>query len=293
MQSISKLLTSFVFILTVGIIAIIPFRRLYLISDFFAWVLRKIFKYRRNVIIQNISQSDLDLNKKGKEALISGFYRNLSDIILEGIKSFSMSMTSVLKRHKVLNPDILDPYFHKNQSLILATGHLSNWEWGSLSAGLYTHYQVIAFYSPLRNKQVDKILRWSRSRFGTHLNPTKGTTLTFQNNKTHPTPFIMAADQSPSRNASAHWVHFLGRPTAFLHGPEKHARNNNYPVVFAEIERVKRGFYELTLSVLAEKPQELEKGEVTRRYAETIEACIRKNPADWLWSHRRWKHKPA
>lgn len=293
MQSISKLLTSFVFILSVGIIAIIPFRGLYIISDFFAWVLRKIFKYRRNVIIQNISQSDLDLNKREKEALISQFYRNLADIILEGIKSFSMSMTSVLKRHKVLNPEILDPYFRKNQSLVLVTGHLGNWEWGSLSAGLYTNYQVIAFYSSLRNKQIDKILRWSRSRFGTILAPTNGTTQTFKENQQQPTLFIMAADQSPSKVASAHWVNFLGRPTAFLHGPEKHARNNNYPVVFAEIERVKRGFYELTLSVLAEKPEALEKGEITRRYAGTIETCIRKNPANWLWSHRRWKHKPA
>ncbi|MGM0377465.1 MAG: lysophospholipid acyltransferase family protein [Bacteroidota bacterium] len=292
MQNISRLLTSFVFLLTVGLIAITPFRGLYMVSDFFAWVLRKILKYRQTVILQNISRSNLELTESEKKVLISGFYRNLSDIILEGMKSFSMSMTSVLRRHKVQNPEILDPYFQNNQSLILVTGHLGNWEWGSLSAGLYTDYQIIAFYSPLRNKQIDKILRWSRSRFGTILTPTKGTTQTFQDYQDQPTLFIMAADQSPARVASAHWVPFLGRPTAFLHGPEKHARNNNYPVVFAEIERVKRGYYELTLSILAEKPSELPEGEVTRRYAKKMETSIRKHPANWLWSHRRWKHKP-
>jgi len=292
MQTISRLLSSFFFLLTVGLIAIIPFRCLYVISDFFAWVLRKILKYRQKVILQNIDQSDLKLNESEKNAFLSNFYRNLSDIILEGMKSFSMSMTSVLKRHKVLNPEILDPYFRYDQSLILATGHLGNWEWGSLSAGLYTDHQIIAFYSPLRNKQIDKILRWSRSRFGTILAPTKGTTQTFQDFKNQPTLFIMAADQSPTKKASKHWVQFMGRPTAFLPGPEKHARNNNYPVVFAEIERIKRGYYELTLSILAENPSELDDEEITRRYARKMETCIRKNPANWLWSHKRWKHQP-
>ena len=265
MQIIFRLLSSFVFLLTVGLIAITPFRFLYMVSDFFAWILRRLFKYRQNVILQNIAQSDLQLNEK--KLVVSHFYRNLSDIILEGMKSFSMSMTSIGKRHKVLNPEILDPYFQKNQSLILVTGHLGNWEWGSLSAGLYTDYQIIAFYSPLRNKQIDKILRWSRSRFGTILAPTKGTSQTFQNYKNQPTLFIMAADQNPAKVASAHCVQFLGRPTAFLHGPEKHARNNNYPVVFADIERVKRVYDELTLSILAENPSELPVGEITRRYA--------------------------
>ena len=293
MQTISRYLAGFVFLLTAGLIAIIPFRGLYMISDFFAWALQRVVKYRRKVILQNIEQSNLDIDNREKEVIISRFYRNLSDIILEGMKSFSMSMTSVMRRHKVLNPEILDPFFRNNQSVILVTGHLGNWEWGSLSAGLYTDYQIIAFYSPLRNKQIDKILRWSRSRFGTILTPTKGTTRTFEENKDQPTLFIMAADQSPSRVSSAYWFNFLGRPTAFLHGPEKHARNNDSPVIFAEIERVKRGYYELTLSVLAEKPSELDAGEITSRYAQKMEGCIRKHPSDWLWSHRRWKHKPG
>ncbi|MFO8002163.1 MAG: lysophospholipid acyltransferase family protein [Marinilabilia sp.] len=292
MKTISTFLTSYIFLLTVGITAIIPFRCLYVVSGFFAWILQKVLKYRQNVIEQNISNSDLELNEDEKREVISHFYLNLSDIILEGVKSFSMSLTTVFERHKIRNPEILDPYFQNNQSLILVTGHLGNWEWGSLSAGLYTDQQIIAFYSPLRNKKIDKILRKSRSRFGTILTPTKGTTQTFRENQKQPTLFVMAADQSPARVESAHWVQFLGRPTAFLHGPEKHARNNGYPVVFAEIERVKRGYYELTLSILAENPSELPEGAITRRYAKKLEDCIRKHPSDWLWSHRRWKHKP-
>ena len=84
-------------------------------------------------------------------------------------------------------------------------------------------------------------------------------------------------------------LHSRLHQAAFLHGPEKHARINDYPVVFVAIKRVKRGYYEITLSVLADDPRQLAEGEITRRYAQNMEKMIREYPADWLWSHKRWK----
>ena len=99
----------------------------------------------------------------------------------------------------------------------------------------------------------------------------------------------MAADQSPSNASKSYWVTFLGRETAFLHGPEKYARMHNYPVVYVDVKRVKRGYYTLDVVELAENPASLPEGEVTLRYAKKLEEAIRKNPGSWLWSHKRWK----
>ncbi len=101
----------------------------------------------------------------------------------------------------------------------------------------------------------------------------------------------MAADQRPTKLEFAHWIDFLGRKTAFLHGPEKHGRINDYPIIFTDIDRVKRGYYEMTLSILAENPDEIPDGEITVRYASELEKIIRKQPEKWLWSHKRWKHQ--
>jgi KDO2-lipid IV(A) lauroyltransferase len=293
-KKITDFFSAFVFLLFVGLVALIPFRALYALSNFIARILQKVIKYRQRVIHNNIFKAELDITEENKEKLINKFYKNLADIILEGLKSFTMSKASVRKRHKVLNPEIITHYYRNAQSVILVTGHTANWEWGTLSGGVFSDYNnIVAFYSPLKNNRIDKILRWSRSRFGTLLTPTKGTTLTFEKYRNHPAMFIMAADQSPLRVKSAHWIQFLGRPTAFLNGPGKHAHHNNYPVIFAEIVRVKRGYYELTLSVLANNSAEIGSEEITRRYAEKLESLIRRNPSDWLWSHRRWKHKPA
>jgi len=63
----------------------------------------------------------------------------------------------------------------------------------------------------------------------------------------------------------------------------------NLPVFYIDIQRVKRGFYEVKLSLLSDEPRELSEGEITRKYAQKLEEIIIKKPQDWLWSHRRWK----
>jgi KDO2-lipid IV(A) lauroyltransferase len=99
----------------------------------------------------------------------------------------------------------------------------------------------------------------------------------------------MAADQSPSNPEKAIWVNFLGQKTAFLDGPERHARLRDIPVIFTDIQRVKRGYYTLELSYISLNPKETEKGEITTNYASRLEKIIRNKPEDWLWSHKRWK----
>ena len=101
----------------------------------------------------------------------------------------------------------------------------------------------------------------------------------------------MAADQGmPKKFAErAYWVQFLNRDTPFLHGMEKHARLNNLPVVYVDVQRIKRGYYTLELSILTTKPLELSEGALTELYARKLESIILKKPENWLWSHNRWK----
>jgi KDO2-lipid IV(A) lauroyltransferase len=132
-------------------------------------------------------------------------------------------------------------------------------------------------------------MRWTRTRFGTELASIKGTYKTFENCEGTNTIFLMAADQSPTNRKKSYWIDFFGKETAFLHGPEKYARQYNYPVLYVDVQRQKRGFYTVFLSVLADNPSELKEGEITKRYANKLESIIRNQPENWLWSHRRWK----
>jgi KDO2-lipid IV(A) lauroyltransferase len=286
-----SLIGAFLFFIVVLIIGIIPFPLLYAVSNLLRFVAFRLMSYRRDVVKKNIEGSFPGISDKELKRLIHLFYKNLTDILLEGIKAFTMSRRQILNRHKIINPEILEKFYQKGQSVIGVTGHYANWEWGSLSAGLQTRFKIVAFYKPLSNKHIDRFARWSRSRFGTSLAPIKETSLTFEKYRDTKTVFLMAADQGmPAEfKNKAHWVYFLNRDTAFLHGMEKHARNNNLPVIYIDIQRVKRGYYTVELSVLTDKPLELESGVLTAMYARKLESVIVQKPENWLWSHRRWK----
>jgi Kdo2-lipid IVA lauroyltransferase/acyltransferase len=285
-----NLLVTVFFYLFVLLLGILPFRILYILSDFVAFLLSKVVKYRKDVVMDNLQRSFPELGEEEVREIARRTYRNLSDVFMEGIRAFTMTRKQIRERHHILNPEILEPYFAAGQGIIVVTGHYGNWEWGALSPALQTRFHIIGFYKPFNNnKWMNKLVNRNRSRYGTTLAPIRQTTHTFETHKGQTVLYLMAADQSPSNREAAYWANFLGRDTAFLHGPEKHARNNNYPVVFVAIRRVKRGFYELELTTLVEDPSKIANGEITRLFAEKLESLIREDPANWLWSHKRWK----
>ena len=279
-----------ILIFFIFLIGIMPFFILYLFSDLMYVFLYRIFGYRKKVVYDNLSLSFPKTEKQELKRLMGLSYKNLTDVLVEGIKGFTMTDSQIRKRHKILNPEIIEPFYKEGKSVIALPTHYGNWEWGALSPGLFVQdFNVVGFYKPLSNPFVDRFMRKNRSRTGTTLAPIYETPRIFERLKNKPTIYIMVADQSPSNPKKSYWVDFLGRDTVFLHGPENYARKYNIPLVFADIQRVKRGFYEMTLSILADKPLELEEGEITRRYAKMLESQINKKPENWLWSHRRWK----
>jgi Kdo2-lipid IVA lauroyltransferase/acyltransferase len=279
------------FFLAVLFIGLLPAPLLYVFSNLLRFIAFWIIGYRRDVVKKNLESSFPGIPNNELKRVTHLFYKNLADILLEGIWAFTISRKQILIRYRIINPEVIMQFSESGQSIIGVTGHYANWEWGSLSASLQTDFNVIAFYKPMNNIYIDKFVRWSRSRFGTTLAPINETTLTFEKYKDVKTLFLMAADQGMPKKFSerAYWIQFLNHDTPFLHGMEKHARINNLPVIYVNIQRVRRGYYTLELSVLTAKPLELEKGALTEMYARKLESIIIKKPENWLWSHNRFK----
>ena len=84
----------------------------------------------------------------------------------------------------------------------------------------------------------------------------------------------------------------MHRETPFYTGAERLARSLKLPVVYAAIVRKKRGYYEATFTLLAQPPYtELPEGTLIDTYRDLLTKSIRQDPANWLWSHKRWKHQ--
>ena len=284
MELLSSIITRFF----IQLFRFVPFKLLYLFADFFYFIMYKVLKYRLNVVRDNLKKSFPEKSEKELKNIEKLSYKNLAQITVESLKAFTMTKEEIFSRHKIINEDDIRHLYKDSGGFIVLPNHYGNWEWGAMSC-MQMEWQGIALYKPLSNKYLNNYVKKNRSRYGTELVSIYDTARCFVANKDKKKNYVMASDQSPSNSKKSYWVNFLGRDTAFLHGLELYAKKYNYPAIFVDIQRVKRGFYELELTVLSSNPKSLPDGELTKLFANKLEQVIRKKPEDWLWSHKRWK----
>ena len=220
------------------------------------------------------------------------FYQHLSDLILESIKTLSISPKSMKKRFVFSNLNELTKYFEQGKSVIAVSGHYGNWEWGPLATAYELKEKVLVVYKPLSDKRFEKLVTSMRSRFGAILVPMKHTLRKIIEYNSQPHVLVLVGDQTPPREESQYFINFLNQPTAIFLGVEKIAVRTNKPVIYFSINKTKRGYYECLIKPLVEIPDQTKEYEITNIHTQVLENIIRKNPEYWLWSHKRWKFSP-
>ena len=270
---------------------LMPFWVLYIHSDFIFFLFYRVFAYRKKVVWKNLKNSFPEKSDQELKKIMKGFYKNLSDITIEGLKGLSMSKKSLLKRYKLVNPEIANQIYEQNKSVIAIASHYCNWEWGVLCLSLQFKHKSVGLYKPMSNKYIDRYMKKTRASWGMNLVSIYETAKYFEKSNSEPSIYIMVADQSPANYQKAYWIDFLNQDTACLHGPENYAKEYDLPVIYGHVERVKRGFYQVSLSNVETNPKEKISGEITQAYMKILEDYILTEPENWLWSHKRWKKK--
>ncbi len=271
---------------------LIPFRALYVLSDALSFLLFKIVGYRRKVIFDNLQRAFPEKNEAEILKIVRANYRNLTDVTLETLKSFTAPYTEIERRALCLNPEIVNQFLDRGQSVILTGSHLGNWEYTGLTMPPQFHGATVTAYKPLTNKGMDAYINQARSRTGMEMVGMDEVFKAIRKRSEVPTVFILLADQSPSSRKSAHWVSFLGQDTASLPGADVLGRKFGLPVLYYRVVRTgRRGFYEIEFTELCTDPSSANEMDITRAFARRLEADIRQQPEQWLWSHKRWKMK--
>ena len=248
-------------------------------------------RLRKNVVFTNLSNAFPDKRPQEIKKLAKNFYRNYSDVVVEMIKTITIDAGELDRRITITNQKVLEDFLDRGQSVIVMMAHQCNLEWLMLACCIKLNHPMDAVYKPLHNKLLDKLMLESRSRFGGHPIPAKNTLQEIIKRKNVVRCFAIAADQTPRAGDDKHWTQFLNQDTAFFLGVEKLARLTKYPVLFLGMKRITRGVYEASLHPLAVPPYSAPSETVTQRYVQAVESQILTSPSDWLWSHKRWKHK--
>jgi KDO2-lipid IV(A) lauroyltransferase len=291
-KSILSAATYYLSIPIIYMISLLPFRLLYLLSDFFFFVLYRIIGYRKQVVKLNLKNSFHERTEKELSIISRNFYHNFCDVLVETIKAITISKKELLRRCK-LNPkafDVFSKFADEHKSVIMVMGHLGNWEWACNSFNILSKHQLYVIYHPLTNKYFDQLMYRIRTRNGTKLIAMEETYTKMATNRNELTATVFVADQTP-HPAKAYWTNLLGQDTPVYKGAELIAKKMILPVVYTSLKKVSRGYYEMHAEVLTSSPLTVLNGEISERFTRRLEEDIKDQPESWLWSHRRWKHK--
>ena len=269
---------------------------LYLFSDIL-WVILCLSAYRHKVIEGNLHRAFPTLSKPNIRRLRRKFYHRLADYFFETMRLQWISDKRMREVMQFENTEVIDDLLSKGKSVVVYFSHSFNWEWAP-SVTLWSNYahdpkvKFCQVYRPLKNRLIDKWFKYLRSRFGSISLP-KRTTLRSLVRMVrldgYQTVTGFMSDQKPSHGDPVFELMFLGRPTLVITGTETFARKLNQAVVYWDIKRLKRGRYSIYTRLITEDANSMPEFAITRQYFSLLEQTIKRDPANWLWSHNRWK----
>jgi Kdo2-lipid IVA lauroyltransferase/acyltransferase len=261
------------------------------ISNVLKWLIFDVGRYRRRVIWTNLKNSFPQKTDKEIEEIAKRFYLHFTDLVVETIK-LRTAPPEMIKERLQGDIGIMDDFYANKTNIIYLMGHRGNWELANLFSSLCFTHECIVVYRPLQSKEADQWFLDLRTRFGAILVPMDQIFRELQKPRTKPFVVVLANDQSPMPQ-TAFWTTFLHQDTGVFRGVETIARRYNLTVLYADFSKVpeKRGYYHVKITTISTEPKTESNNAMLERQIRVLENDIIAQPSNWLWSHRRWKHK--
>ena len=295
------------------LVALLPYRALYALSDGLYLLVYHIIRYRRKVVRKNLSTSFPEMSGAEIKNIERQFYHWLCDYAVETIKLLHVSDDELLRHLEFRGCDEVEKYLDKGQSVAWMLGHYCNWEYLSATALGMKRWGILKdevrgtrcevreesravmglIYKPLRNKSVDRLfLKLRQSHYGTCVARNDILRKLVQlRQESRLSMFGYIADQGPKWENIHLWLDFLGHDTPVFTGSERIIRKMRQPVFYIDMQRPQRGRYVCTAHLITEHPEQLQEHELTHRYFQLLEQTVRRAPQYYLWSHKRWKRQ--
>jgi KDO2-lipid IV(A) lauroyltransferase len=270
----------------------LPMRVLYALSDFFFFLMYNVIGYRKKVVLENLKLAFPKKSEEERKKIAKDFFKHLTDLIMESVKAFSISEKEISKRYTYKNPELVNNFTKQGRSIALVAAHQANWEW-SISLPLVLDGNVSGAYTKLGNPYFEKVVRSSREKYGIIGYKTSETVKGMQKNFAEKTQglYILLSDQSPQLHKTFYWNEFFGVQVPMHTGAEMLAKRFDLVVINYITRKVKRGYYETEFQLITDTPKEFEDYQITDKYTRLTENNIKQQPALYLWSHKRFKHR--
>ena len=268
------------------------------------FIARYIVRYRYGVVKDNVEKAFPEKSPKEHRRIIRDFYLHFGQIVCEMIWFGGCGPKRLRRSHivEVVNPEEANRLHDVARGTIVLCSHNGNWE---LYGGIpYFNYTDAPFavnydnagvvYRKLRNPMWDEIFRENRIAPHREFKNIVESSNILRHILTHLDQkmfYFMISDQWPYFTAPSYvMVDFMGRRTRTMSGGAAVAKKYRLAVSYLSITRNKsKKNYNFEFKTICDDASSMSVQEIMDRYYRLLEEDIRKDPGNYLWSHRRWK----
>jgi len=284
----------------------LPLKVLYGLGDAASWLMKNVLNYRKSVIYTNIARSFPNVSYEEVDRIAKGYYSRMGELVAETIWFGGCRGKNGAKRirrqhiYEYVNPEVLIET-NKDRGVMAMKSHCGNWE---LLGGIYEYSYGLDLHKYIDKNNFYVVFKSMASMVSD---------VVFYENRRAPLPdykgliedtrfmrhavahrkdkpiYVLNADQYPYKGCH-HVGTFLNQPTEGMLGGFSIAVKLGFAVLYMREERVSRGHYRLTFEVITDNAEGQDPEALMRKYYDLLEADIRKDPVNWLWSHKRWHY---
>ena len=272
----------------------IPLRRLYRLSDFLVWVVRDVARYRREVVDHNLEIAFPELTRQERQKIAKDFYSYFCDLILEAPRMMTWSEEEIKEHITFEGIEQIREDTASERNFTLYIGHYGQWEWIPSIALWLPGITCAQIYSQLHDPVSDQIILANRQAHGSKSVEMRDTLRYVLSARQSGKPFGVGyvADQSPSADKLHHYIDFFGRQVPTHVGAEKITRRLNLTAYFLDMHRERRGYWRVRVIPMPYDKEDDQGGfSLTQQFYVLLEEMIRREPAYYLWSHKRFKYE--
>lgn len=259
-------------------------------------LLAYVMRYRWRVVRENLRHSFPEKTEAERRRIGRAFYRHFAQVVVEILMLARLPAAELTRRVRFLNPELLSEPFAQDRLVLTLGSHMGNWEWILSAAALQFPKKAAGVYKPLTNPFFEQFMRRLRTRLGAEAVPMPSTLRYLLRHQGEGRTLSLLTDQAAGPEDRPYWTTFLHQDTGFYTGADRLATQFGAAVVYVGIRRVRRGFYDITFTELPdgrEVRDAVAAGQfpITEAFARQLERDIQASPEQYLWTHRRWKHK--
>lgn len=272
----------------------LPLGILYKVSDGCIFVLKYIYHYRKNIIEENLRNAFPEKSKKEIRTIRNEFYKHFADYIVEMAKLFSAHSEEINRRVRHVNIEVFEQAKKERKNVILLTGHIFNWEWYTPLATLIPQDKCFPVYRNIQSDFWREKIKNIRSKFGNQaIEAADVLRHILKNPNDGNSAYMFVADQSPNIMDVRYGLKFLNQKTPVYIGYDKLGTKKDFKFVFCRMTKSKRGEYIVEYQEILPDNVHFKPYELVKKFHQLLEENILQDPANYLWSHRKWKYNHA